>query len=162
MDGISTRRSVLDGELGGGELTGSDSMVVHPPQLRLKAWSSSTAGAKEDCIFCLFVEGSNADIGGSWSAPEVLGIWGQKRAQLTREEDGRSRVDATFFLCRMMMVMIMVMMMVMVPTCILLYLLFTTCIYIQTHLIGVTRRHLWRCRALLTDLHVCCQQREAP
>lgn len=101
-----------------GELTGSDSMVVHPPQLRLKAWSSSTAGAKEDCIFCLFVEGSNADIGGSWSAPSVLGIWRQKRAQLTREEDRRSRVDATFFLCRMMMVMMMVMMM-MVPTCIL-------------------------------------------
>lgn len=46
-----------------GEHTGSDSMVVQPAHLRLNVCSSSTAGAKEDCILCLFEECSSADIG---------------------------------------------------------------------------------------------------
>lgn len=44
--------------------TGSDSMVVQPAHLRLNVCNSSTAGAKEDCIFCLFGECSSVDIGG--------------------------------------------------------------------------------------------------
>lgn len=45
-------------------LTGSDSMVVQPAHLRLNKCNSLTAGAKEDCILCLFEEGSIVAIGG--------------------------------------------------------------------------------------------------
>lgn len=61
----------------GGVHTGSDSMVVQPAHLRLNRCNSSTAGAKEDCILCLFEECSSADIGIDIVPDSMYGIEGE-------------------------------------------------------------------------------------